>query len=219
MHALRLTELVMRVSVHHDRWDAIDLFSREAAGSSLSMTTGRCAAGAPGRPKVSPVVRLYSFLWDKDRVPVAVEVDSEAVACFVTIPKESPPRPTLTIAPAVVATGADDVATVPLITLAFARSGDKGDDANIGVIARRPEYLPYLRAELTPARVADWFSHVLHGEVERYDLPGIGALNFVLQNALGDGGVASLNVDTQGKTYAQQLLAMPIKVPGRLLPR
>jgi hypothetical protein len=104
--------------------------------------------------------------------------------------------------------------TVPLIKLAVARSGDKGDDANIGVIARRPEYLPYLRAALTPERIADWFSHVMQGQqVMRYDLPGIAAMNFVLKNALGDGGVASLNADVQGKTYAQQLLAMPVTIP------
>jgi hypothetical protein len=106
---------------------------------------------------------------------------------------------------------------VPLLRLAVARSGDKGDDANVGVIARKPEYLPYLRAALTPARVADWFSHVLLGEVIRYDLPGIGGLNFVLKNALGEGGVASLNVDVQGKTYAQQMLAMAVAVPAGLL--
>jgi hypothetical protein len=211
-------ELVLRVSVYHDLFKAVDLFTREAMGSSLSMSTGRCAAGAPGRPKVSSVVRLYSFLLDKRKVPVSVEVDGgcHLQPLALTAGFDPAQKVVLTsVAPEAVLTAQEGrVETVPLLQLALARSGDKGNDANIGVIARKPEYLPYLRAVLTPQRVAQWFSHVLRGEVIRYDLPGIGALNFVLENSLGDGGVASLNADVQGKTYAQQLLAMPVMVPA-----
>jgi hypothetical protein len=103
--------------------------------------------------------------------------------------------------------------TLPLVAVAHARSGDKGDDSNIGVVARHPEVMPLLEAELTVERVATWFAHRVSGPVERYALPGIHALNFVLHGALGGGGVASLRFDPQGKAYAQQLLDFPVRVP------
>ena len=101
----------------------------------------------------------------------------------------------------------------PLIAIAHARSGDKGADANIGVRARHPDFLPLLWDQLTPNAVADWFAHRIRGRVERYELPGIDALNFVLRDALGGGGISSLRFDPQGKAYAQQLLDKPIHVP------
>ncbi|MFP4596550.1 MAG: terpene utilization protein AtuA, partial [Ralstonia sp.] len=103
---------------------------------------------------------------------------------------------------------------VPLIELAYARSGDKGDTSNIGVIARRPEDLPLLRAQLTEAAVAAYLAHVVQGPVTRYELPGIHALNFVCEQALGGGGMASLRNDPLGKGMAQVLLAMPVRVPA-----
>jgi len=97
--------------------------------------------------------------------------------------------------------------------LAVARSGDKGRFANIGVIARRSEYLPYITQALTEQVVADLFSHVVKGRVERIYLPGINAFNFLLHDELGGGGVSSMNIDSQGKTYAQQILRMPVNLP------
>jgi hypothetical protein len=105
---------------------------------------------------------------------------------------------------------------VPLIHLAVARSGDKGDTANIGVIARTPHYLPYLAMSLTPERVKRWFMHVTKGDITRYSLPGMNAFNFVLTKSLGGGGTSSLHVDSQAKTYAQQILAMPISIPTEI---
>src|SRR5262249_13449157 len=109
--------------------------------------------------------------------------------------------------------------TLPLIRLAYARSGDKGDSASIGVIARRPEFLPIIRATLTEAAVAGWFSHLCRGTVTRYDVPGIHAVNFVLSQALGGGGVESLRIDPQGKGFAQMLLDYPVPVPVELARR
>lgn len=100
--------------------------------------------------------------------------------------------------------------------LAVARSGDKGNHSNIGVMPRKPEYLPWIAEALTPAVMVDWMSHVLdpiHGRVERWYLPGTHSLNFLLENALGGGGVASLRIDPQGKAFAQQLLEIQIPVP------
>lgn len=102
---------------------------------------------------------------------------------------------------------------VPLVRLAHARSGDKGNISNIGVIARDPEYLPLLRVQLTPDAVKAYFSHLVKGEVVRYDLPGIHAFNFVLDQALDGGGMASLRVDPLGKGMGQMLLDLPIRVP------
>lgn len=102
---------------------------------------------------------------------------------------------------------------VPLARLAWGRSGDKGDTANIGIIARRPEFLPLLRAQLTPDAVKSHLSHLVAGRVERYEVPGIGALNFLLYEALGGGGMASLRVDPLAKGMAQMLLDFPVAVP------
>ncbi len=105
---------------------------------------------------------------------------------------------------------------VPLIRLAWARSGDKGDTSNIGVIARRPEWLPLLAAQLTPEAVKAHLAYAIKGKVTRFDVPGIAAFNFVCEQALGGGGMASLNNDPLGKGMGQMLLAMPVRVPRSL---
>ncbi|RMF33573.1 MAG: hypothetical protein D6747_06670 [Chlorobiota bacterium] len=102
---------------------------------------------------------------------------------------------------------------VPLYKLAHARSGDKGDAANCGVIAYRKEWYPLLRDYLTPERVKSYFEGICYGPVERYELPNLWALNFVLHNALGGGGTVSLKLDAQGKTIASAMLMMEIEVP------
>jgi hypothetical protein len=107
---------------------------------------------------------------------------------------------------------------VPLIRLAHGRSGDKGDKANIGIIARRPEWLALLAAVLTPERVAAHFAHNGPSRVERFDLPGFHAMNFLLHDVLGGGGMASLRTDNLAKCYAQVLLAMNVPAPEGLEP-
>ena len=102
---------------------------------------------------------------------------------------------------------------MPLIRLAWARSGDKGDISNIGVIARKPEWLPLLRTQLTEARVAEHLAHLVKGRVTRFEVPGIHAFNFVCEQALGGGGMASLRNDPLGKGMGQILLTLPILVP------
>ena len=103
-----------------------------------------------------------------------------------------------------------------LYNLAHTRSGDKGDVCNIGIIARRPEYWPLLQHEVTAERVKDWFGEWCKGAVERYELPNLQALNFVLRRALDGGGLVSLRLDTQGKTYGYALLRMEVEVPDDL---
>ncbi|MGE3524402.1 MAG: hypothetical protein AB7I33_00610 [Gemmatimonadales bacterium] len=103
------------------------------------------------------------------------------------------------------------IQTRELASLAHARSGDKGDTANVGLIALKPEYYPVLRKQVTAARVARHFKGMV-GKVERYELPNLNALNFVLHQALDGGGTISLKTDAQGKVYSTALLRMKIKM-------
>ena len=105
------------------------------------------------------------------------------------------------------------MASIQLLKLAHARSGDKGDTANVGVIALRPEYYPILVEQLTTERVREHFRGICHGEVERFELPNLQALNFLLHNALGGGGTVSLKTDAQGKTLSTAMLRMLVEVP------
>jgi len=104
--------------------------------------------------------------------------------------------------------------TVPLVKLAWGRSGDKGNSSNIGIIARKPEYLPAIRQAVTAEAVKRHMAYAVEGRVQRFDLPGIGGVNFLLQEALGGGGIASLRNDPQGKAFAQMLLDLPVEVPA-----
>ena len=106
----------------------------------------------------------------------------------------------------------------PLRLLAHARSGDKGNTANVGLIALEPEYYPILVKEVTPARVARHFKGMV-SEVERFELPNLNALNFLLHDALDGGGTISLKTDAQGKVYSTALLRMEIPVPAALARR
>lgn len=99
---------------------------------------------------------------------------------------------------------------VQLVKLAHARSGDKGDTANVGLIALREQYYPVLVREVTAARVKDHFDGICLGDVERFELPNLGALNFLLHHSLGGGGTLSLMTDAQGKTFSTALLRMEI---------
>jgi hypothetical protein len=101
---------------------------------------------------------------------------------------------------------------VQLLKLAHARSGDKGDTANVGLIALKAEYYPLLVREVTEARVRQHFEGICHGEVERFELPNLHALNFLLHESLGGGGTLSLMTDAQGKTFSYALLRMEIDV-------
>jgi hypothetical protein len=111
--------------------------------------------------------------------------------------------------------GASSGFTVPLRRLAYARRGDKGNNANIGVIARRPEFAPIIREQVTAARVAAVFEQYLEGGVKRWELPGLSALNFVLDGALGGrGGTSTLRYDPQGKSFGAMLLEISVAVPA-----
>ncbi|MEO4206780.1 acyclic terpene utilization AtuA family protein [Acinetobacter pittii] len=214
---LNSREVVVKIAVKHMFKEACMFFASEIAQASTGMAPA-LAGIVGGRPKASPVIKLFSFLIDKNQV--SVEIDFEGKRYPVEIPQRisTEQLPTLTAGKNAVYQG--DEIEVPLIEIAHARSGDKGNHSNIGVIARKAEYLPWIRTALTEQAVASYMQHVLDaekGRVIRYELQGLNALNFMLENALGGGGVASLRIDPQGKAFAQQLLDMPVKVPAHLL--
>jgi hypothetical protein len=207
-------EVVIRLAVRHPNKQALILFSREIAQAATGMAPGLTGI-VGGRPTVYPLIRLFSFLIDKDCCSLQIDMAGKSHPC--ALPSQAPldtkelPTPHQPPKPQ----GRADT-NVALVKLAVARSGDKGNHSNIGVMPRRPEYLPWIAEALTPAVIVDWMSHVLDpltGRVERWYLPGTQSLNFLLENALGGGGVASLRIDPQGKAFAQQLLEIQIPVP------
>ncbi|MBM9484647.1 DUF1446 domain-containing protein [Pseudomonas sp. ICBG1301] len=208
-------EVVVKLAVRHPNKQALLLFAREIAQAATGMAPGLTGI-VGGRPSVYPLIRLFSFLVDKTACEPLVECQGQRHACALP-PVHALATPAAPLDPPKPQGRAD--ASVPLVKLAVARSGDKGNHSNIGVIARDPEYLPWIAEALTPEVIVDWMSHVLdplHGRVERWYLPGSHSLNFLLENALGGGGIASLRIDPQGKAFAQQLLEIPIAVPQHI---
>ena len=153
-------------------------------------------------------------------MPIFVEMNGQAQALTPAVAIGAPWNPSECVAS--IGTGttsrSSDTVTVPLIRIAHGRSGDKGDNSNIGIIARSLAAWQWLRENLSTENVAAHMGHRIKGEVERFELPGIMALNFVLRRALGGGGMASLQSDPLGKCYAQMLLEMPIAVPREFVP-
>ena len=203
-------EAVLQVAVMHPQKEALELFAREIAPAGTSWSPGTTGAG--GRPSPAPTIRQFAFLVDKGLLQPQVQLGDARLAVAVPTGQASvaPPKATPAVDAVLPVPGWPEV---PLLQLAWARSGDKGNHSNIGVIARRPEWLPWLRGQLTTERVKAWLGHLVEGDVLRYDLPGIHAMNFVCTEALDGGGVASLRNDPLGKGMAQILLAMPVAVP------
>uniref|UniRef100_A0A8C4H5Q7 Uncharacterized protein n=1 Tax=Dicentrarchus labrax TaxID=13489 RepID=A0A8C4H5Q7_DICLA len=194
-------EAVIWMAVHHKQKKALELFAREVAPAGTGAAPGLTGI-VGGRPRVSPVLKPFFFLHPKSELKVTFEFNLQTV--FLTN-EELRSQTHLPSGPH----------SYRLEELAYTRSGDKGDSANIGVIARHPLFFPYLKKHLTSSVVAEYFSHLIqpgvNDAVTRYTLPGIHGLNFVLQSSLGGGGVASLRSDPQGKAYGQMLLDLKLR--------
>ncbi len=212
-------EVVLKIAAKHAQREALELLAKEIAPSATSMAQG-ITGFAAGRPSPSPVVRLFSCLIDPARLTQRVCVEGQDLdfvpqtvggARTTNEPLDAPSNQSAR------GSAAGPVVCVPLLRLAHARSGDKGDNANIGVIARSPAAYAFLCDWLTPERVHAYFAHLVLGEVYRYRLPGFDALNFVMTQALAGGGVASLRYDPQGKAFAQMLLDLEVDVPAAVL--
>ena len=211
--AFQAREVNLKVAARHESAAAIGVLLKEFVGTALAAPPG-LTGFAGGRPRPSPVVRLYSLLLPKTAVDITVDVEGEQRSCNDPLVSCDTPAAPETVVPA--PTVGESCVAVALERLAWARSGDKGDKANIGIIARRAQYLPHIWAALTTERVALRFAHFLQGGVERFYLPGLPAINFLLHDVLGGGGMASLRTDPQGKGYAQLLLDEPILIPVTL---
>lgn len=209
-------QLGLWLAVQHDNKTALEIFAREIAPAGTGMAPGLTGI-VGGRPRVSPVLKLFSFLYPKDNITVKVFINGELKEKFKSL-KSSEFSETVnqkTISnDKKTETLPDGNFTFRLEELAYTRSGDKGNTANIGVIARDPSYLPYLKKALTEEAIKEYFSYLFEdsrkAQVTRYDVPGIHGINFVLHNSLGGGGIASLRSDPQGKALGQILMDFPI---------
>ncbi len=208
-------EVMLRVVADHADRRALELFAREIAPAGTSWSPGTTGP-SKGRPAVAPLVKPFAFLLDKAAAPVSFAIgDRREEVEVLHVGGSVPRRPLATTLPLSASAIGDleAVESLPLIRFAWARSGDKGDLSNVGVVARRAEWLPLLWERLTPTRVKGWLGHLVRGEVERFHLPGIDAINFVLHEALDGGGPSSRRLDPLGKGMAQLLLDMPIQMP------
>lgn len=203
-------EVAFRISVRHEDAAACAILLKEASGFGLAMPPG-FAPFAGARPKPQAVVRLYSALIDKSAPHISIDdapLDPAPAIALSPVSRETPDAPSF-----------EPDTDVPLVELAWLRSGDKGDKSNIGVIARDPVFMPYIWAALTEQAVRERFAHFVNGDIERWYLPGSHSMNILMDEALGGGGMASLRNDSQGKSFGQILAIMPIPVPKALLDR
>ncbi|MAV50473.1 MAG: terpene utilization protein AtuA [Hyphomonadaceae bacterium] len=208
--------VAVKIAAKHEDQRAAGLLLKEIAGHGLAAPPG-LSGFSGGRAKPSPVLRLFSFTIPKPDVKIELTMDGKPIAFTPDTGKpfysDNVKRPAPPDHPA---HSSNELVPVPLIRLAWARSGDKGDKANIGVLPRDKTYAGWIWASLTEEAVADRFKHYLCGKVERFYMPGSGAINFVLDQVLGGGGVASLRNDPQGKGYSQILLQSEILIPQSL---
>ena len=209
-------EVLLRLSVRDPDKNKIEQFARMVPAVILSGPPGVAVTG--GRPQAQEVVAYWPALVPRDKVKPRLQArDGERTLDWPTpildpvkpraLPRVKWPR----------AKGSVRQVAAPLRLLAHARSGDKGDICNIGVIARAPEIYPWLKRTLTTAAVKRHFRGICRGKVERHEVPNLWALNFLLHESLDGGGTVSLRLDAQGKTLAHALLAMEVKAPQALL--
>ena len=210
-------EVVARITAEHADRTAVELFMREQQSLMSAMAVGSTSVQGGA---ISAVVRLFSGLADKRRVPIQVTCNGRTTPAPAAYAADFSVHDLHRPEPPQAPTDVDSASQLTVLDLAWVRSGDKGNLFNIGVIARRPEYLPYLAAALTPERVAAWYDHVFEPgatrRVDRYIVPGVSAMNFVVHESLGGGGYGSLRMDSVAKGMGQQLLELPVPVSRAL---
>ena len=209
-------EVVLKFAAKHQDIRAVGIMLKESVGLGLATPPG-LSGFVGGRPKPSPIIRLFSFLIDKKDLNITINDGNLSKPFEDTDPEKfdlnlisRPEAPKNEI-------NDDKYVDVPLVKIAYGRSGDKGNKANIGIISRDEKFYPIICNYLTEDVVKKCFAKFLNGNVEKFYLPGSNALNFVLDDVLGGGGPASLRNDPQGKAYAQILLDEIIPVPKSLL--
>jgi len=207
-------EVVAKLVADHPQKLGADLFAREQWTAISGMSVGTSINLAT---HVMPVTGLFLCLMKKSAVRARMSIGGrlQELPDIAGTPAAAAPLPRPAADPAPPA----DAVSVDLVRLAFARSGDKGRLFNVAVIARRPEYLPWLRAALTPQAVGEWYRHLRAAgppRVERYEVPGFSALNLVVHDALEGGINASTQLDPAAKGMGQMLLRFPVPIPATL---
>jgi Acyclic terpene utilisation family protein AtuA len=225
------TEILLRLSCRDHGRRKLEIFRKLLPGLILSGPAGVAVTG--GAPPVSEVVRYWPSLIPQEAAPATVDVWSRGAGPEPPVKLLSKtdlkwpvtggearaarelvdPFPTTLLAEL----SPSPVVEVPLMRIAHARSGDKGDTANIGLIGRSAACYVWIRENVTAERVKAWFEGIASGEVHRYLVPNLWALNFLLEESLGGGGTVSLHIDAQGKTYGQALLRCRVPIPMALL--
>lgn len=212
------SEVILQVAVRDGDRDKIDtLFATQVVPKVLGTIPGVTVLADQGRPRASDVVGYWPALLSRDAVQVQVQVGDEIVD--VDMPSFSGDGAEVP-APMVDTSfeSKGEMVKVPLARLALGRSGDKGDTSNVGLIARSPAIYGWLLETITEDFVKERFADVAQGGVERFELPNLISLNFLIHESLGGGGTMSLLADAQGKSFAQYLLATEVEVDKALLP-
>ncbi len=221
------TEVLLRLGVRGQERQSLEVYRKLLPSMILSGPSGVAVTG--GAPAISEIVSYWPALIPQDCAMPSVRIlevqgvgDLKEVTRSGELPwllshgtPEADQQPADPWDEETVAVGR--MVRVPLMRIAHARSGDKGDTANIGLIGRSPECYAWLRENITAERVGRWFESVSRGEISRYLVPNLWALNFLLGEALGGGGTLSLFIDAQGKTLSQALLRCEVEIPEALL--
>lgn len=219
LSAAEPSEVILQLAVRDADRDKIEnLFAPQIVPRVLGTVPGITYLADQGRPRASDVVGYWPALVSRDRLDVRVIVGDEEVAIPPSTAVSSTIEPLGRAVELASVPRSGRSVRVPLLRLALARSGDKGDTANIGVIARSDAIYAWMVETLTPEFVQERFAEICHGGVERFEVPNLHALNFLLHGSLGGGGTLSLLLDAQGKTYSSYLLAAEVEVDEALLP-
>jgi hypothetical protein len=210
-------EILLQVAARDDdRRKLSGDFAPQLVPKVLSTVPGITYLSDQGRPRPSGVVGYWPALISRGSVPVSVVVGDQHVEMSSSAPAPGDAAPFEPTLPSSSVAPSGQTRTVKLSELCLARSGDKGDTCNVGVIARSPDLYGWMCDTLTEARVKEHFGAICKGRVERFLVPNLLALNFLLHESLGGGGTLSLLVDAQGKTYSQYLLTMDVEVDEAL---
>lgn len=212
------SEVILQLAVRdNDRAKIDNLFAPQVVPKVLGTIPGVTVLADQGRPRSSDVVGYWPALMSRDAVHVQVQVGDKTAT--VAMPMYSGDAAIVTDPPLdTTFTASGDTTRVPLAHLALGRSGDKGDTSNVGLIARSPAIYGWLSETITEEFVKERFADIAQGGVERFELPNLLSLNFLIHESLGGGGTMSLLADAQGKSYAQYLLAIEVEVDTALVP-
>jgi hypothetical protein len=210
-------EVLIRFHAHDYNHAYIKKFCENVASMVLSGPQGISVIG--GRPRIQEVYAYWPFLISKENVKIKIiEIDTNKTHDITPKKTHNPSiSPSYVLSEKNIKNWPDEGVEVYLSQLCLARSGDKGDNVNIGLAARSEVIYKFLEKHLTPSMLRVWFDKFVNGQITRYQVPGLLSFNFFLEEALDGGGTLSLRIDAQGKTFAAQLLNQKIKVPEDIL--